>query len=166
MREVRIEQYDPNWILKFQNEKENILKLCNELILEIEHIGSTSVENLGAKPIIDIMIGVKTLDLDIQIIPKIESLGYIYVKKYESIMPFRRYFTKEKNNMREFHIHLVEKDTDFWKKHLVFRDKLRNNSEIMNSYYNLKLELAKKFRTDTSKYTDAKTDFINGVIES
>lgn len=166
MREVIIEQYDPNWILKFQNEKENILELCNKLILEIEHIGSTSVENLGAKPIIDIMIGVKTLALDIQIIPKIESLGYIYVKKYENIIPFRRFFTKDKNTLREFHIHLVEKDTDFWKKHLVFRDKLRKSSEIMNSYYNLKLELAEKFRTDTSKYTDAKADFINGVIES
>lgn len=166
MREVIIETYNPAWKNKFKGEKKALIELCNDLILEIEHIGSTYVVNLGAKPIIDIMIGVKSLDVDKEIIPKIESLGYEYITKYENIMPYRRFFIKEKNNLREFHIHLVEKTHPFWNKHIIFRDTLRNSDEIRNSYYNLKVELANQFRTDPAKYNEAKTDFINGVIES
>lgn len=166
MREVIIELYNSAWKNKFEAEKKVLLELCNELILDIEHIGSTSVVNLGAKPIIDIMIGVEKLSVDKEIIPKIESLGYSYITKYEDIMPYRRFFIKETNNLREFHIHLVEKTHPFWNKHILFRDKLRNSDETRNSYYNLKVELANQFRTDPAKYNDAKTDFINGVIES
>lgn len=166
MRKVIIELYNPAWKNKFEAEKKALLDLCNNLISEIEHIGSTSVVNLGAKPIIDIMIGVEKLSVDKEVIPKIESLGYEYITKYEDIMPYRRFFIKEKNDFREFHIHLVERTHPFWNKHILFRDKLRNSDEIKNSYYNLKVELADKFRTDPAKYNDAKTDFINGVIGS
>ena len=78
-------------------------------------------------------------------------------------MPYRRFFTKDSNGKRTHHIHMVEIDTEFWSRHLKFRDQLRNNSNYKDQYYKLKLDLAKREWKDGNEYAAAKSEFIKMV---
>ena len=99
-------------------------------ITDIEHIGSTSVVGLMSKPIIDILIGIPNqTNLD-DCIDIISSLGFTYISKYENDIPNRRFFILDINNKRTHHIHLVKKDTDWFKRHIAFRDELRKNKKV------------------------------------
>jgi GrpB-like predicted nucleotidyltransferase (UPF0157 family) len=163
---IVIVDYDPNWSYLFEMEKDRLNQSIGPWVLDIQHIGSTSVPGLGAKPIIDIMIGVKTLqDADTYCLAPISGLGYDYVKKYEDQMPFRRYFHKNQaENTLEYHIHLVESGSEFWERHIAFRDYLRMNKETARQYEELKRFLAPQF-SDGNEYASAKTKFIKGVEE-
>ncbi len=91
------------------------------------------------------------------------QLGYTYIAAYEDVMPYRRFFIKEKDGVRTHHIHMVEKDTEFWERHLAFRDCLRNNTLERQAYYKLKKELSSKEWKDGNDYAAAKTDFIRTI---
>ena len=86
--------YDPAWKEKYLREALAIKKKCGDRILIIEHAGSTSVEGLAAKPVIDIYIGTRTLDDAHSLITPLTELGYEYYKDFEDVLPFRRYFRK------------------------------------------------------------------------
>ncbi len=156
--------YDPLWPGLFEEEKDRLLSCVGKWALGIEHIGSTAVPGLGAKPVIDIMVGVRILqDADYYCLAPIVSLGYEYIQKYETDFPFRRYFRRAKTgNVFEHHIHLVEQGTEFWKRHLAFRDYLRANREAAFEYEKLKRLLAPQFN-DGNEYAAAKTDFIRKI---
>ena len=126
----------------------------------IEHIGSTAVPGLAAKPIIDIMAGAKTLTEAPLFIPPLVALGYQYVPEFESQMPERRYLRKIACKHITTHLHIVESASQFWKKHIAFRDLLIANPAIRESYATLKMELAARYGNDRVGYTDAKSDFI------
>ena len=161
---IIIADYNSRWPGMFEEEKERLLHCIGQWVLDIEHIGSTAVVGLGAKPVIDIMIGVQTLKTaDTYCLTPMVGLGYEYVKKYEKEMPYRRYFHKnDPRNSFGHHIHLVEKGSEFWKRHLLFRDYLRANEEAAGEYERLKRFLAPQF-TDGNEYAVAKTDFIKGI---
>lgn len=131
--------------------------------MQIEHIGSTAIPGLAAKPTIDILIGIKDLEGAGGIIPLLQSAGYVYVPEFELDMPERRYFYKGRKVEDDFHIHMVELESPFWKRHLAFRDHLRLHLDEVKAYEELKLALAKKFRDDRNGYTDAKTEFITRI---
>jgi GrpB-like predicted nucleotidyltransferase (UPF0157 family) len=78
-------------------------------------------------------------------------------------MPYRRFFTKDAKEMRTHHIHMVELNSEFWERHLFFRDYLREHSETKDAYYQLKKELALKYENDRSAYGNAKTEFIQNI---
>ncbi len=118
---------------------------------------------LAAKPIIDIMIGLPDFSVADKLVPIIEALGYEYFKKYEDEMPYRRYFAKNSNGIRTHQIHMVEIGSEFWGRHLFFRDYLRQNPEIMNEYAALKKQLAEREWVDVNEYADAKSEFITGI---
>ena len=162
---IVIEKYNPAWKLDFEHESKVLCVAIPESDLRIEHIGSTSIIELSAKPIIDIMIGLKDFTTANTHIPEIEMLGYEYVSKYESIMPYRRFFTKENEGKRTHHIHMVEFDSEFWHRHLRFRDHLRNNKVKMSKYKELKINLEKRDWKDRNEYADAKTEFIRNIDE-
>ncbi|MGB6976685.1 MAG: GrpB family protein [Gammaproteobacteria bacterium] len=161
---IYLSPYDPQWPALFEKEKELLLKSVGEYIVGIEHIGSTAIPKICAKPVIDIMMGVKQLDsVDREIIKRVESIGHEYIKKYEETMPFRRFFQKDNSEgLRTHRIHLVEITNAFWQRHLLFRDYLRTHSDDAKRYERLKIDLAKKF-TDTNQYANAKTDFCNQI---
>lgn len=181
---IEIVPYNPDWKNKFEEEKKFLSELLREFNPEIEHIGSTAIEGLGAKPIVDIQIGMRKYeDLDAIVDIMIEA-GYVYYKKYEDVLPGRRYFVKAANPNNDvlpkvlytyddnfdrkehphlFHIHSVELDSDWWRRHIAFRDYLRNNNESRDEYYKLKVELARKEWEDKNDYTDAKTDFVKSI---
>jgi GrpB-like predicted nucleotidyltransferase (UPF0157 family) len=159
-------EYDPNWVLLYKKEKEKLLHILGDKIKHIEHVGSTSVPSLGAKPIIDILIGVKTLGIADQCIPILVKQGYRYVKKHEKTLPMRRYFTKgSKPGRRTHHIHMVEVTSSFFQDHLLFRNYLRNHTDAAREYYLLKKDLEKKFKFEREKYTDAKAGFVQSILE-
>jgi GrpB-like predicted nucleotidyltransferase (UPF0157 family) len=175
---IIIADYDPVWRQRFERERMEIVRVCGTApFVRIEHMGSTAVPRLAAKPIIDIMPGVRTLDDAPPLIAALESIGYEYVPEYERAnqfdegMPFRRYFRKDVNGERAFHMHMVEADSDFWRTHLMFRDFLRISQEDSDEYARVKRRVAAEYnRTVTPQsdmnlgYTDKKSDCINAIM--
>lgn len=130
----------------------------------IEHVGSTAVPGLAAKPIIDIMVGLSGLAQAEARVDALEVLGYEYVPEYEDELPDRRYFRRPATRPRTHHLHCVERGSDFWTRHLAFRDRLREDGRVARAYGKLKVRLAEVHRTDGPAYTAAKSPFIEGVL--
>lgn len=160
---VFIVEYRPQWREMFEAEKRLLQVVLGEASAQIEHIGSTAVDGLAAKPIIDIMIGLPDFSAAERFVPEIEKMGYEYFKKYEVEMPFRRYFAKDQNGVRTHQIHMVEIGGEFWERHLLFRDYLRQNPSAANEYAALKRQLAERDWVDVNEYAYAKTEFIKDV---
>lgn len=166
VRQVVVTEYDPRWPQLFQEEKDLIESVIGPHVVEIEHVGSTSVPGLGAKPIIDIQVGVRRL-LDFKLcIRPLQQIGYEHAPWADADIPEqRRYFRKSAEGVRSHHLHMCEFGSDWWRNHLAFRDYLRENSLDADRYYQLKKELAPRFEWDTIGYTEAKTDFITSVMD-
>jgi GrpB-like predicted nucleotidyltransferase (UPF0157 family) len=162
--DVLLSAYSPMWPVVFEIEKERLARILGETVA-IEHIGSTAVPDLGAKPIIDILIGAPDLATIEDRIEDLVADGYRYVPEFEKSIPERRYFTKERGNPGHFHLHAVVRGNPFWKRHLAFRDALRADPALAVRYWNLKKQLAGKYRNDRAAYTDAKSTFIRNVID-
>ncbi len=181
---ITIEPYSPAWSKQFIHESEGILNVLKSLKPIIHHIGSTSVAGLSAKPIIDIMIGLNSIEELNIIIPSMQSLGYSYVSRYEVQMPYRRYFVRYSSskgleyvpvvdsstqNMTEagyqslVHVHSVVIDSEFWERHLAFRDYLRQYPVERDKYGAFKLNLAKEEWENGLEYSAAKHDFIQAM---
>jgi len=161
---IIIVPYDPQWAGQFYKEKELIQTTIGRYLEAIEHIGSTSVPGLAAKPIIDIMAGATSIADAPLFIPPLEGLGYHYVPEFEAQMPERRYLTKSVNDRMAIHLHIVEPTTQIWKEHLAFRDLLIAKPAIRDAYARLKIDLAKRYGNDRVEYTDAKTSFIQNAL--
>jgi GrpB-like predicted nucleotidyltransferase (UPF0157 family) len=161
---VIIVEYDPRWPAQYEAERDVIVAAVGDWIVAIEHVGSTAVPGLGGKPIIDIMPAVRRLMDAERCIQPLASVGYEYVPEYNEIMPERRYFHKGPPEARTFHLHVVERTSEFWERHLLFRDFLRGHPEEAQEYYLLKKELAARFGRDREGYTEAKTAFIEGIV--
>ena len=162
---VELSPYSPLWPAVFELERDRLAALFAGEDIAIEHIGSTAVPGLGAKPIIDIMLGVATLDVVDARIAALVDDGYRYVKEFEVAMPERRYFDKREGHPGRFHLHAVVKGSPFWVRHLAFRDALRADPALAERYWKVKQRMAARHPGDRSAYTDGKTDFIRGVIQ-
>ena len=156
--------YSAEWPGMFTSERAALSSLYPLHTFQIEHIGSTAVPGLAAKPLIDIMLGAPSLvEIEAQI-EGLARLGYAYFRHHEKVMPYRRFFAKPEGHPRHFHLHAVVRGEKFWNEHLLFRDALRNNARLAEEYAALKLRLAAQFGTDRDGYTDAKTTFITTAI--
>ena len=158
---IIIADYDPAWPGMFAAARDELVRAIGAWVTGVEHIGSTAVPGLAAKPVIDILVGVRTLaEADAHCIAPVVALGYEYIAKYEAEMPYRRYFKWPAGDGRlEHHIHLVEQGSEFWERHLLFRDYLRAHPDSVRAYERLKRKLAPRF-DDVNDYADAKTEFI------
>ena len=159
---IEIAEYDPAWPSAYERERAAILGALGDLVFAIEHVGSTSVPGLGAKPIIDIMIGLRSLADHASCVAPLEALGYEY--KGEFGIPDRRYFRRPIRGPRTHQLHMVEHGSGFWVRHLLFRDYLRRHPEEASAYQQLKVGLAARFGTDVEAYTEAKTEFIQSAL--
>ena len=160
---VTIVEYRPEWRKLFEDEKRVLQTALGEVSAQIEHIGSTAVAGLAAKPVIDLMVGLEDFSIADNLVPKIEALAYEYIKKYEAVMPFRRFFTKEQAGIRTHQIHLVGIGSEFWERLILFRDYLRQHPGVAAKYATLKKELAGREWADANEYADAKTEFIRKI---
>jgi len=161
---VVIVDYDPAWPRRFAAERDRLLELFEPDVARIEHIGSTAVLGLAAKPIVDMLLGVARLAEVERRIPALVERGWEYVAKHESVFPDRRFLARPQPRPRSHHLHAVEVGSDFWEKHLLFRDHLRAHPEDVAAYVALKRRLARRYRNDRAAYTEAKSDFIEGVL--
>lgn len=133
------------------------------LVAEVEHIGSTAVAGLSAKPVIDIMAPVRDLESSRQAGAAAESVGYCYYPYKPEQM---HWFCKPSPAVRTHHLHLIPWRGQLWQEHLAFRDALRKSSSLAQQYMNLKLELAARYPHDREAYTEAKTPFIATVLRA
>jgi GrpB-like predicted nucleotidyltransferase (UPF0157 family) len=158
--EVKLEHYDRTWPRLFAREAAALRTSLGALALQIEHIGSTAVPDLEAKPIIDIAVQTKTFaDLPV-IIATMEKNGWMH--KGEFGLPGRHFFTKGKPV--RFHIHIVDAESPHWPRWIGFRDLLRADEKSRRAYEGLKRRLAEKFPNDRPAYTAAKSAFITNAI--
>lgn len=157
---ISIAEYSEAWPQLFQREQAELRAALGNAAAAIEHIGSTSVKGLAAKPMIDIMVGLADFALAEAMVPKIVALGYDYIARYNAIMPFRRFLVREAGELRTHQIHMVEINSEFWNRHILFRDYLRANPSLMQEYAALKRQLAERDWADVNDYADAKTEFI------
>ena len=163
--DVAIVPYNPAWPRMFEAEKRHLLAtLPPELIKRIEHFGSTAIPNLAAKPIVDILVEVTSLEeTKRRIAPVLESQGYDYFWRPthgDDGPPFYAWFIKRDSaGIRTHHIHMVESDFEHWHR-LLFRDYLIEHPEAAKEYEALKLDLARDYPNDRIAYTNGKTEFI------
>ena len=165
MDEILIVDDDARWPTLFAQEAEQIrCVLGNEQVVAIEHFGSTAVRGLAAKPIIDMLISVHSLPKARLAIPILALIGYAFW--YENPDTDRLFFVKglPPNGPRSHHLHIVEGDSPLWER-LLFRDYLRANPDEAQRYALLKRDLAARFANDREGYTEAKTGYIQQVIE-
>jgi GrpB-like predicted nucleotidyltransferase (UPF0157 family) len=161
---VVISPYSADWPKYFSVLHDELLSVFMPTVVAVEHIGSTAVPGLAAKPVIDVLLGANSLaEIEAKIKP-LSELGYLYVPKYEREIPMRRYFVKSSATALRVHMHAVETGSRLWREHLAFRDALRGNSTLRNQYQSLKLQLAQAFADDKSSYTAAKHPFIQSVL--
>jgi GrpB-like predicted nucleotidyltransferase (UPF0157 family) len=161
---VTIVDHDPGWAQMYESEKMRIVGAIGEWLVEIQHVGSTSVPGLAAKPVVDIMPGVRSLNDDAHFVPAMQAIGYDYVPVYEDDIPDRRYFRR--GEPRLFHVHVAEFGGDFWRRHIDFRDYLRAHPDTAAEYAVLKRRLATEHGDDRLGYVNAKSSFIEGVLET
>lgn len=164
LESIEIAPYDRGWPAAFEAARRELEELLAPLAVRIEHVGSTAVPGLAAKPIVDLMLGCGRLaELDAQI-PRLEEVGWHYAPEFEVHLPQRRFLARPRAHPRRFHLHAVELDSDFWARHLLFRDHLRANSDVAFAYEHLKRGLAARFARDREAYTAAKTAFIEEAL--
>ena len=160
---VVLEEYNPNWAEKYEEEKEFLMGIIGTWFHgRIEHVGSTAVEGMVAKPVIDIMFGVKTLEVSRPAIEVLTKNGYEYWPYKEDVM---HWFCKPSDAYRTHHLHLIPYGSLLWNERIKFRDILRKKGPEFSQYANLKRELASKYTNDRETYTEEKWPFIKGVLE-
>lgn len=159
---IVITDYDPVWVELFERDRAAIVGALGAMARGIEHVGSTSVPGLAAKPIIDILLGVGAGDLD-RIIEPMQRIGYEYNPDWEISMPHRRYFRRLRpDGTATHHLHAVPIGGEFWHRHLRFRDYLRAHPAKAEEYAALKREIARAGQGSVD-YTFAKTEFIHSI---
>jgi GrpB-like predicted nucleotidyltransferase (UPF0157 family) len=164
-RPIVVVEYDPQWPGMFEHEKEAIMTALGNWVLLIEHIGSTAVPGLAAKPVIDIGVGIRSLMDAHDLIPRIESLKYIYEPTLEQLVPERRFFWKGTPVIHTYHLHLAEVNDPVLLTPIRFRDYLRGHPDTAKEYGALKKELAKRCKQDITAYVAGKTALVERVLK-
>jgi len=156
--------YDTAWPERYQRERDLILDAIGAQLVRIEHIGSTAVPGLGAKPVIDIIASLPTLQDHRQCVGPLRSLGYQH--RGEAGIPGRQFFRKidPDTGRRTCHLHLVAEADPFFDEHVLFRDFLHAHPAVADEYDRLKRTLATRFGNDRESYTNAKASFISTVL--
>lgn len=161
---VRLVPYDSAWPALFVVEAERIQKVfaAAGLVLMLEHVGSTAIPGLAAKPVLDILGGYPNGARVADCIAALTRADYIH--RGEQGIPGREFFRR--GNPRSYHLHLAEIESQFWRDHLTFRDRLRADDSLRDAYGALKLDLAARFPRNREAYIDAKAPFVKKILGS
>lgn len=162
---VRVVDHHPNWADLAAEACRQVREAGGDLIADVQHVGSTAVADLPAKPILDLAAAVITLDVIPELIERFTKLGYIY--RGDGADAGGHLFVWESEpDVRTIHLHIVALDDVQWRNYLRFRDLLRQDSDLRKRYAGLKEKLRGNFREDRKSYTNAKHDFIRGVLNA
>lgn len=162
---VEIDEWTPAWE---ELASELIADLEDRLVpwitSAVEHVGSTAVPGLPAKPVVDLMAPVQSLVAAESAEGALADAGWHLVPPELDRRPWRRMYVLPEGDRRLAHLHLVEPDHQRWRDTLAFRDRLRQRPDIAQEYARLKQEAAKAHREDREAYTAAKTEFVQSVV--
>ncbi|AXY10509.1 GrpB family protein [Bacillus thuringiensis LM1212] len=168
---ITIEEYNIKWESEFYKLQTFINNVMAELVLFIEHVGSTSVKGLASKPILDIDIVIEGYEIFPEVVKKLETIGYYYQAEwsFKGRAVFGRKDTFVPWNGKstvwmEHHLYVCDKNSEELRRHIVFRDHLRDHEEVAVEYGHLKEELARESKSRTS-YSEGKTEFITNILE-
>jgi GrpB-like predicted nucleotidyltransferase (UPF0157 family) len=159
---VTVVDYDPQWPARFVEERARLAEALGDDAVLIEHIGSTSVPGLAAKPIIDIVVAARSFPLSAARIAAVEGLGYEHLGEYG--IPGRAYFRRRSPRPRSHHVHVYAAGSDQIRDHLLFRDRLRGHHSEAASYAELKWALARR-GLDSAAFQTGKSHFIADLLE-
>ncbi len=157
---VRLNDYTPLWADLYREEEERIMAAVSHLIIDLQHIGSTAIPGIKAKPILDMMAGVAQLEKALLCKAPLEAIGYDYIAQ----AGIANDYVFGKGVARTHYLHVVEYGGAKWTNHLCFLARLRNDPDLAQAYEKLKEELSRKFNDSRAKYHDAKSQFISEVV--
>lgn len=163
-KHVVVEPYNIIWKQDFQNIKAEIEDALGDLALSIEHVGSTSVEGLSAKPIIDIDVVIEDRLILDDVILALKKIGYIH-EGDQGIEGREAFKYQGKEHLRKHHLYVCAKDASELRRHIGFRDYLRSHPEAVAEYSRVKTEGAIKYPYDIDGYIAYKSDFIEQIYE-
>ena len=157
---VELLPYTPEWSEEFQKEKQLLFELLSDFSIIVEHVGSTSLIGCPAKPVIDVFVGVESLDIAEKMIPILTSNGYI--NKFN--VPNEIYFKKTANGLTTHHIHIADVHGEVWDSQILFRDYLNSHPDKLHEYIELKTRLALMHPNERDLYSAGKKEFIENCI--
>lgn len=160
---VELEEYNERWKEEFEKEKKLLKEVLKEDAIEIEHVGSTAIPGLKAKPIIDIAIAVKELDVALKYAETLEKKGYHF--RGNAGVEGRYFFAKGPEDNRTHYLHIEPINSSNWETHVLYKRYLLEHPEVIREYEKLKEELAEKFENDRKQYTAGKNEFIQNILE-
>jgi GrpB-like predicted nucleotidyltransferase (UPF0157 family) len=159
-REIKIASYDPDWPNRFRQHAQSVARALGDSALQIEHIGSTAVPDLAAKPIIDILVVVPNSAKESAYLPQLEAAGYILRVREPDWNEHRMFRTAEK----DVHLHIYSAGCPEIERNMAFRNRLRAAPGDRTRYQLLKFELSAKEWPDMNAYAEAKTEVIESII--
>jgi GrpB-like predicted nucleotidyltransferase (UPF0157 family) len=152
--------YDAAWPSRYEEEAARLAEVLDGVAERIDHIGSTSVPGLGAKDVIDIQVSVPSFQPDTAFREPLERLGYVY--RPDPDAGHRFFYRSDESGRRLVHVHVCELGSEWERRHLAFRDRLREEPELRRDYEDLKRRLAPLFESSVD-YAEAKSDFIRAA---
>src|SRR6185436_3774828 len=158
--EVRLLDAHTLWAEEFALEKARIIDAVSDHILEIQHVGSTAIPGVPAKPVLDILVGVEDFNQASVCVAPLERIGYRY--RHEHGIPRRHYFVK--GDPRTHHLHMVERDSRHWTMTVTFREFLNQDSESARAYAEAKRSLAAKYSRDREAYQREKDKVVERLL--
>jgi GrpB-like predicted nucleotidyltransferase (UPF0157 family) len=161
---VELVPYDPAWPRVFELERARLRLQMPDTFRAIEHIGSTAVPQLSAKPIVDILAGVASLESVDDLTARLSVAGYTTSAEFNASLSDRKWFMRWRNGRRTHHLHVVVHDGQAWRERLAFRDRLRVDPDAAAQYQELKAALALEHRNDREAYTGAKRNFVELLL--
>src|SRR5262245_37231903 len=163
--QIVVTDYNPEWPAMFEQERAKLDSALGSLALAIEHVGSTAVSGLAAKPIIDLLVAVHSLEeARSRCIEALRILGYKYMPEYQSWLPGELFFRKGLPGPWTHHVHVMEPSNPGWERRLLFRDYLRAHPNAADAYMNLKRRLAASFKDDIAAYRNGKDVFVQEAV--
>ncbi len=157
---VRLDDYTPRWAELYASEAPRIRSALGSMAVDVQHVGSTAIPGLKAKPILDIAVGIRRLDEALDCQHPLETLGY----EYAYWAGIEHDYVFGKGVARTHLLHVVEYTGPLWRNYLTFRNALRAHPELVQQYAALKIELSQQFGTDRGAYTAGKAGFIHDII--
>lgn len=161
---IKIYDYTQKWKKEYLKQEKKLKKLLKNFNIQIEHIGSTSIIGCSAKPIIDIAIGVQSLEYGKQLIPILEKNGWNHSGTADCGV--RWFLKKEKGNLSTHFIHIEDINSRIWQNHIIFRDYLNTHPEKVAEYSRIKKDCEIKFKENRKGYAQTKNPFIEETIKT
>lgn len=178
--QIEIVPYNPAWAGLFEQERELLGHYLQHLAPVVEHIGSTAVKGLGARPVIDIMVGLREESHLAEVVEPMLAAGYCYYPCYEALMPGRRLFARlqalgqavfqapahipsRRQHPSTHHLHVVPIGSPYWQRHIAFRDYLRSHPLARDAFFRMKVKLARGKWEGAADYEQAKAAFIRRI---